>query len=166
MRYSIAVPLFAFLAACSGQEHASVASPAATPELAVERPSAVKLPGKANFNIPSQLRSDKTYQTKAGATRRKVVYELLEATPDQADSAVGSVLEQAGYRLADRKEGKNGQFSIRYKKKKAATITVTYYPKLAKKPANPDAKSMVALSWQTKKAPKAKADVAGAASSK
>lgn len=153
MRYLLTAPLLVLLAACSGQEQAPEPTPAS--EAAVPAPvSAVKLPGKAEFNVPSQVRTDKVYQTKSGATRRKVVFELLEATPDQSEAAVTATLAQAGYKAGAPKAGKSGKYSVKYKKKKAANITATYYPKLAKKPANPAAKSMVALSWQTKKAPK------------
>lgn len=159
MRYGLIVPLFVLIVACSGPDPATVGHAPATEAPSVEVPATVEIPGKVNFNIPSQLRSDKTYQTKAGATRRKVVYELLEAGPNQAEAAVTGVLVAAGYAAEEPKEGKNGRFSIRYKKPKAPNITATFYPQLAKKPASPDAKSMVALSWQTKRAPKAKAKV-------
>jgi|GEM_PF-2175870 len=158
MRYLLTAPLLVLLVACSGQEQAAMTpEPAPAPEVAPPPAPVVRLPGKAEFNVPSHLRADKTYQTKAGATRRKVTYELLEAMPDQSQAAVTAALSPAGYVADEPKPGKNGRFSIKYKKKKAATITATFYPKLAKKPANPAAKSMVDLSWQTKAAPK-KAD--------
>jgi hypothetical protein len=83
-----------------------------------------------------------------------VFYELLEVTPDQAEQAITALLGEAGYVGEAPKIGKNGQYSIRYMKAKAATITVTYFPDLADKPENSAAKSMVSISWQTKKAPK------------
>lgn len=162
MRYLLTVPLLALLVACSGQEQAPAASTSAP--VANASPSAgdatgqaqAVLPDKLQFAVPSQLRSDRTYQTKKGATRRRVVYELLEATPDQTEAIVTTLFANAGYAAgAPKKSKKKGVYSIKYAKKKARTITVTFYPRLAKKPANPAAKSMVALSWQTRKAPKA-----------
>lgn len=158
MRYSLFSLLLVLLAACSGQEQPP--SPqSSVPEAAPVAAPMVKLPGGVEFDIASHLRSEKTYKTKKGATRRKVVYELLDATPGEAEVAVTDVLARAGYAGEAPKPGKNGQYSIRYKKAKRPAITVTFYPKLAKKPANPAAKSMVALTWQTKKAPKPKAAV-------
>jgi len=157
MRYLLGVLLLMLLAACSGQEQTSPASQDASGSGdSNAQAGAAALPGGVTFDIPSQLRSDKLYETKAGATRRKLVYELLEATPDQAQSQVTVMLARAGYKAGEAKPGKDGKVGVVYRKKKAPTLTATFYPGLAKKPANPAAKSMVAFSWQTKKAPKKK----------
>lgn len=153
MRYLLILSLVGMLAACSqGNEPATAA---VTPEQAAAA-AAVKLPGGAKLDVPSQLRTDKTYQTKKGATRRRVTYELLEVTPKHARSIVVAGMYEAGFAAGKvkPKKGKKGQYSIAFKKKKKATIKVIFYPKLARKPANPAAKSMIAFDWQTKKAPK------------
>ncbi|MFT4257005.1 MAG: hypothetical protein QM599_08635 [Pseudoxanthomonas sp.] len=153
MRYLLILSLTAMLAACSQND---APAPVPVPEQAAVPDVAVKLPGGIKFDVPSELRTDKSYQTKKGATHRRATYELLEATPDQARDVVTAKLAEAGYVAGEPKPSKKkeGQYSIKYKKKKAASVTVYFYPKLAKKPANPAAKSMIAFDWQTKKAPK------------
>ena len=154
MRCLLILSLASMLAACSpNNEPASAA--AVTPEKAAAA-AAVKLPGGIKFDVPSQLRTDKTYQTKKGATRRRATYELLEATPDQARSIVVAKMGKAGFVAGRAKpdKRKEGQYSIAFKKKKKAGVNVIFYPKLARKPANPAAKSMIAFDWQTRKAPK------------
>lgn len=154
MRYLLILSLAGMLAACSQHNEPALAA-AVTPEQAAAA-AAVKLPGGIKFDVPSQLRADTTYQTKKGATRRKVTYELLEVTPEQARSIVVAKMAEAGFAVGQAKPNKRkeGQYSIAFKNKKKARVNVIFYPKLAKKPANPDAKSMIAFDWQTKKAPK------------
>ena len=151
MRNLVIISLLALVAACSGQ-HAPgkpVAAPAegAQPATAAAAPA---FPGGVDFNLPSQVRSDRTYKTKAGETRRRVVYELLEASPDQSQAAVAGVLARAGYEAGTASPGKKGKTRVKYSKQGAPTITAAFYPGLAKKPANPSAMSMVAFSWRVK----------------
>lgn len=159
MRCLLALPLLLVLAACSdtAPPPQDAAKPVADDAGRAQADVGSILPGGVRFDIPAQLRSDKSYSTRAGAMRRRLVYELLEATPDQAETAVTAVFSRAGYKGEEAKPGKDGQFTIRYRKRGAPNVIATFYPGLAKKPANPAAKSMVAFSWQTKKAPKKKA---------
>ena len=154
MRYLLILSFAGVLVACSpNNEPASAA--ALAPEKAAAA-AAVKLPGGIKFDVPSQLRADKTYQTAKGATRRRATYELLEATPKQARGLVVAKMAEAGFDAGQSKphKRKKGQYSVTFKKKKKASVKVIFYPKLAKNPANPAAKSMIAFDWQTKKAPK------------
>jgi hypothetical protein len=66
---------------------------------------------------------------------------------------VSAAFQRAGFRAETPVKGKNGRYSINYKKPKAATVTVTFFPNLPKRPANPAAKSRITLTWQTRKAP-------------
>lgn len=166
MRSLLTLVVLVLLAGCSKQEPAATASDAGNPASEAPAPASLveALPGGVDFDVASHLRSDKTYQTKTGAARRRVAYELLEATPGQARDVVTAKLAEAGYvageATPDKK--KEGQYSIKYKKKKAPTITVIFYPTLVKKPINPAARSMIAMSWQVKKAPETPAPVATA----
>ncbi|MCR6663415.1 MAG: hypothetical protein NVV60_09785 [Luteimonas sp.] len=163
MRFLFAVVLMSMLAACSerqaeppGSQDATNPAPAAIDCQPCEGalPWHASLPGGVRLDVQAHLSSDEFYETKAGATRRRLVFEFLEAaTPAQAESLVTAAFVAAGYAADAPEQGKNGRYSIVYRKTKAANVTATYYPEL-NKPANPEAKSRVMLTWQTKRAPK------------
>ena len=163
MRYLPTALLLLLLAACSDKQPAATqvavsAEDQVTEQNQIDLPAWIPvIPGNVHFDIPAHLRNDVIYQTSAGATRRRLNFELLEATPEQAQSAVTKALSQAGYVGEAPKAGRNDRYSIRYKKEGAPNLNVTFFPVLARTPANPDAKSMITISWQTKRAPK-KAD--------
>jgi hypothetical protein len=113
-----------------------------------------RLPGSVRFAVPAHLNADVVYHSKNGAARRKLVFELLEAGQAEAEAVVSEALTLDGYVAEAPKPGKDGWYSIRYRKSGAPNITATFYPKLPRKTAHPDAKSMVAFSWQTKAAPR------------
>lgn len=146
------------LVACTGQnsgDDASVAQVDAVPvPVASVDMGGVELPGGVEFGARVHLRSDKTVTTKAGATRRRVVYELLEHGPDSAEQAIAADLQRAGYSEVRRKETKGGNLAVTYRKPKAKTLSVLYYGKPPKKPMNPETKGLLAMSWQIKKAPR------------
>lgn len=155
---SIAVLLLA-LAACSAQKQDSSAP---DPCIVEADPGAgtaglswyPTLPGEVRFDVPAHLRSDEISITRKGATRRRLTFELLSAEPQDAQTVVSEALVRSGYSPDDAKPGAGGKISIQYRKPKSPSINVVFFPELAKQPANPDAKSMVSLSWQIKPAPK------------
>lgn len=163
MRFLLAVVLVLMFAACSERQVATLGAetPAAPASMPIDSepcegvlPWHVSLPGGVRLDVQAHLSSDEFYETKAGATRRRLVFEFLEASPAQVESLVTTAFVAAGYVADSAEQGKNGRYSIAYRKAKAANVTATYYPDV-NKPANPEAKSRVMLTWQTKRAPKA-----------
>lgn len=152
MRCLFVASILLLTAACSDDSPppASPADPPAAEQQVVSGPgSAVTmLPGGIELDVPVHLRSDRSVEGKGGAVRRRLVYELLEAGPGESEQVISQVLSDAGYVGGKKKKGKKGRYAIRYKKEGAPTIKVTFYPAPAKKPANPEAKSMVAFSWK------------------
>lgn len=158
VRKILVLGMVAALAACGGkeQEAASVEAPAAGSVAATAEAAGGyrPLPGGVELGLDSHMRSDRIYETAKGATRRKVSYEVLSGSLEESVETVEQSLADAGYKAKPRKEGKNGAFSISFKKKKAKTLKVDFNPNVGKKPANPDALHLVAVSWQLKAAPK------------
>lgn len=159
MRFLVATSLTALLIACSGQGPAE--RDAAMPDTAAQSIGAAGLqawhpvlPGDAELGADVHLRTHTIYQAKNGATRRRLVFELLDAPPDRAEAVIAASLARADYVGDEAKPGKSGRYSVRYRKKGAPTITATYHPELASSPANPEAQSMVTLTWQIKRAPR------------
>lgn len=159
MRVLFPAVLLVTLAACSERQ-----PEAGTPEPCVVEANADSgiarlswyptLPGEVRFDVPAHLRSDEISITRKGATRRRLTFELLSAEPQDAQTVVSEALVRSGYSPDDAKPGAGGKISIQYRKPKSPSINVVFFPELAKQPANPDAKSMVSLSWQIKPAPK------------
>lgn len=113
-----------------------------------------RLPGGVRFEVPAHLNADVVYHSSSGAARRKLVFELLEADHVHAEAVVTEALVSDAYAPEAPKLGKEGWYSIRYRKSGEPNITVTFYPRLPRRTAHPAAKSMVAFSWQTKAAPR------------
>ena len=160
MRVFVLALLLAALAACAdrSQEDRVATNPCVLKDSTDSGVSAVPwhptLPGEIRFDVPAHLRSDTIFTTKKGAVRRRLTFELLNATSDEAPAVVAASLGQAGYVGGSAKTGAGGKVSIRYKKAGAPSVYVVVFPKLASNPANPDAMSMVSLSWQTKASPR------------
>ncbi len=148
--------LAASLAACGDKEQAAApaaeASTATAPVIAAGgyRP----LPGGVELGLDAHLRSDRIYENKKGATRRKVTYEVLRGSQQDAVAGVERSLTSAGYVAQPRKDGKDGAFTIAYKKKKSPTLNVNFSSDVGEKPANPEALHLVVVDWQLKAAPK------------
>ena len=145
--------LVAALAACGGNDGATTnagPSGAAAQQVAGYRP----LPGGVELGLNAHLRRDRIYKTKNGDTRRKVVYEVLDGTQQEAVAKVQGARTAAGYVAQPRKDGKREAFVIPYKKEKAATLNVEFNPRAGRKPSNPKAKHLVTVDWRVKAAAK------------
>lgn len=158
IRKILVLSLVAALAACGGKEQVAVS--AAEAPVADAGAAAVEgyrpLPGGVELGLEAHLRSDRIYENKKGATRRKVTYEVLKGSQQDAVASVEQALTAAGYAAQPRNDGKNGAFTIAYKKKKTPTLNVQFNPSVGDKPANPAAQHLVAVDWQLKAAPKKK----------
>ena len=161
MRFLMTATLLVLLASCTGQNQQSETGQARAepnaPRPVAESPSLqpwhAVLPGDVTLETPAHLRTDRIYETANGAIRRRLTFELLEATPDMAEAAITSSLEDAGYAAGEPAQASNDRYTVRYRKRGSPTITATFYPELASRTANPDSKSMVALLWQVRRAP-------------
>lgn len=143
------------LSACGGKEPTAVpVADSTAPVVAADVGGYRPLPGGVELGLAAHLRSDRIYETEKGATRRKVIYEVLKGSQQDAVANVEQALAAAGYTAQARKNGKNGAFTIPYKKSKSPTLNVQFNPRVGGKPANPEAKHLVAVDWQVKAAPK------------
>lgn len=159
MRLSFVAIAALLLVACSPepapQDSATIQDEAGVAgQAAGQAVTSLEFPGNLVLTTPFHVRSDKNVESKRGAVRRRVALELLQVPPDEAEAVVSADLERAGYARSRRKDERDGSHTVTFRKAKAKTISVRFYPRLAKRPAHADAKSMVAMSWQIKKAPK------------
>lgn len=163
MRYLCMIVVAVLLVACS-REAPQGAGAEAPRERAAESRQASKagttgvstkivLPG-ATLELKNQIRARQTYRAGQGVVRKKLICELLEQTPQQSRDAVTAALVAQGYVAGAVGEKKDGRSEIVFKKAKAPSLRVTFYPALADKPANPSAKSMVKFDWIAKREPR------------
>lgn len=160
MRYFVMVFAALALLACSGERDTERVEPerVASAEVGAGDVSNIvahaEFPGGVVLTTEYHVRTDERVVTKKGAIRQRVVLELLEAEPDQASALVSADLERAGYKRVRQKDERDGSHTIVFKKPKAKTLSVRFYRSVARRPAHPEAKSMVAFSWQVEAAPK------------
>lgn len=113
------------------------------------------LPGGLEpFTTAYHIRSDRFRTNRRGAVRRQVIYEFTTSDMASALAEVESAMQVAGYSAKSQVEGKKGSFTIPFSKKGAPKLRVKFIPDVGKKPANPEAKFLVAVDWQVKGAPK------------
>ena len=112
------------------------------------------LPGGLELGLDGHMRSDRIFKDKKGATRRRVTYEMLKGSRQDAIDTVEAVMENNGYAAESRRDSENGDIALPYKKSKSPRLWVKFKEDVGKNPANPEAKYLVLVEWQVKAAPK------------
>lgn len=113
------------------------------------------LPDGADIGLNAHMRSDRIFKNAKGATRRRVTYEVLDGSRQDAMTAVSAAMGASGYVAEPMVDGKDGDAIVPYKKDKSPRLWVKFKDAVGDKPANPDAKHLVLVEWQVKGAPKA-----------
>lgn len=160
MRYP-AIFLVAMAISACGQSPAPPPAESQEPAAQIEPASSAPasgyspLPAGVALTSPFHIRNDRIYQNDRGETRRRVAIELLDVEIAQAPNLLTDAMEDAGYTSTGRREGKNGRFSLRFKKAGEPNIAVDFLPDLEREPNNPDAKSLIVIAWELRPAPQA-----------
>lgn len=163
----IVVTLATALAACgsqgpgdAGNSDVTAATKGAVAEAApaadrVVTSGYLPLPGRLElFTTAYHIRSDRFRTNRHGAVRRLVIYEFTTGDMASVLAEVESAMQAAGYSAKTQVEGKGGSFTIPFSKKGTPRLRVKFVSDVGQKPANPDAKFLVAVDWQVKAAPK------------
>ncbi len=155
------------LSACRGQGDADVpttpfAPTSSTADSAPAPTAPVDCPAGADrtnplpslgvaINVPCGLRSDRTYTTEAGAPRRQVTFEFIDATTDDAMRAIDTSMLAAGYKLS---QGKAGETNLQrhFTKEGFGQVHVWANPDPGKNPKNPAAKGAIGVDLPTSSA--------------
>lgn len=114
------------------------------------------LPAQMALEGKYHLRSDRIFVNKKGATRRRVIFEMMDADMDASVRRVERMMLAGEYVGTAHVKGKKDTLTIPFRKANNPTIRVKFNPSVGKKPANPDAKHLVAIEWQVKAAEKDK----------
>jgi hypothetical protein len=101
-------------------------------------------------NVPCGLRSDRTYQTAAGVSRRQVTFEYLEATPNEALNAARATLEADGFKAKEQPAPTPGTTDVvrmSFAKAGFGTIQVWANPNPKTKIKNPAAHGAIGMDF-------------------
>jgi len=112
------------------------------------------LPGGLELGLNAHMRSDRIFKSASGATRRRVTYEVLKGSQQEAMATVAEAMSADGYMAEESREGKDGYRNYPYKKDKSPRLWVKFKDDVGANPANPAAKHLVWVEWQVKAAPK------------
>jgi hypothetical protein len=96
------------------------------------------------IDVPCGLRSDRTYTTGAGVSRRQVTFEFIDATTDDALRAIDTSMLAAGYRRSQSKADE-ANLQRHFAKDGFGEVHVWANPDPGKNPKNPAAKGAIGV---------------------
>lgn len=159
------------LAACSDPQQAPADSahagqPAATEAAGANAGNAAApagfayspLPEGVSVSSPYQVRSDRVYQTKSGAERRRATLELLEGDPVAAIRTIGGQLEAQGFHALPVADKGDEVTRLAYRKREAGRINMAAWSDIGERPSNPHSVGVLWVDWQLTPAPDAAQD--------
>jgi hypothetical protein len=107
------------------------------------------------INVPCGLRSERDYQTAAGAARKQVTFEYLEATPNDALNAIRTTLEASGFRVVEQPTAQSdvaGVMAMKVAKGGFGTAKVWANPNPKAKIKNPVAHGAIGIDFPVQSA--------------
>lgn len=106
------------------------------------------LPVNIQLASPFHLRSDRIATNKQGKVRRRVTLEMLQGTGGEAFADASRSLLAAGYEVKGQLKGEpTARQSQGFIKKGHPSIVLISNVDVGAKPANPDAKGLLAVEW-------------------
>lgn len=158
---NLSILLLAFLCACSDRPSpqaepqathapavAEVTAPAAAPSQSMIASGYSPLPKGLVIASPFHVRNDRIYTTKSGTTRRRAMLELLDANGSAVADSLGEQLQAQGFRPLAVDDKNDGVTRRAFVQKGRGRINLSTSADVGGRPANPEAKALLAIDWQ------------------
>lgn len=104
-------------------------------------------PADLAFDLPYHLRADRIYGARDESSRRRVVLEFLEGTPESVLASVEQAMLAAGFQARPRREPGNGNLIAPFAKKGYGSIAVVINGSAGDNPSHPEAKGTIAFDY-------------------